>query len=113
MYEALMLFESIANSIHFANSVLILFFTKIDIFREKVLSGMEPIKNYFSDYGGGSTDITAAQEFFAKKFKSLVRVPNRDVYFYYINARDTDCIKKTIESIQDTIINRNIRVLLH
>lgn len=112
MHEALMLFESIANSRYFERSALILFLNKIDLFREKLSSGMSPINKHFPDYTGRPTDVVGAREFFANKFRNLVRQPGKDIYVHYTNATDTDLLKKTMESVQDMIVQRNLTALV-
>lgn len=112
MHEALMLFESIANSKYFEKSALILFLNKIDLFYEKLSTGYSPIHNYFPDYHGKETDVIAAQEFFAEKFRCLVRQRNKEVYVHYTNATDTDLLKKTMASVQDMIVQRNLNELI-
>jgi len=112
MHEALMLFESIANSKYFEKSALLLFLNKIDLFREKLQTGMSPINKYFPDYHGKPDNVPAAQEFFAEKFKNLVRQPNKEVYVHYTNATDTDLLKKTMASVQDMIVQRNLTALI-
>jgi guanine nucleotide-binding protein subunit alpha len=112
MHEALMLFESIANSKYFEKSALILFLNKIDLFREKLATGMSPVNKYFPDYHGKPSDIVAAQEFFADKFRGLVRQQNKEVYVHYTNATDTDLLKKTMVSVQDMIVQRNLNALI-
>jgi len=112
MREALMLFESIANSKYFVKSALILFLNKIDLFREKVLSGQAPIKKYFTDYTGPASDVEAAQEFFARKFKHLIREPDKKAYIHYTNATDTSLLDKTMKSVQDMIVQRNLQSLM-
>jgi guanine nucleotide-binding protein subunit alpha, other len=112
MHEALMLFESIANSRYFDRSALILFLNKIDLFREKLSSGMSPINKHFPDYMGRSTDVHAASEFFADKFRNLVRSPNKVIYVHYTNATDTDLLKKTMDSVQDMIVQSNLTALV-
>ncbi|KAL9080166.1 MAG: hypothetical protein Q9157_001011 [Trypethelium eluteriae] len=112
MQEALMLFESIANSKYFERSALILFLNKIDLFREKLVSGQSSVKTHFPDYTGSDTDTKAAQEFFAEKFRNLLRQPNKDVYVHYTNATDTDLLKKTMASVQDMIVQRNLNALI-
>ena len=111
MHEALMLFESISNSRYFEKSALILFLNKIDLFREKLSSGMSRIDKWFPEYDGKPNDIAAAQEFFAQKFKNLLR-KKQDVYIHYTNATDTDLLKKTMESVQDIIVKRNLKMLI-
>ena len=112
MHEALMLFESISNSKYFEKSALILFLNKIDLFREKLAAGMSPINRYFPDYYGRNDDVEAAQEFFAQKFRNLVRQPKKEVYVHYTNATDTDLLKKTMASVQDMIVQRNLNALI-
>ncbi|KAF2502610.1 guanine nucleotide binding protein, alpha subunit [Lophium mytilinum] len=112
MHEALMLFESISNSRYFEKSALILFLNKIDLFREKISSGMSPINKIFPDYTGKITDIEAGQEFFANKFRNLVRQQKKEVYVHYTNATDTDLLKKTMASVQDMIVQRNLNALI-
>jgi guanine nucleotide-binding protein subunit alpha len=112
MTEALMLFEQISNSSYFSKSALLLFLNKMDLFREKLSSGMSPIHKYFPDYHGKVTDVPAAQEFFANRFKALVRNPTKEVYVHYTNATDTDLLKKTMDSVQDMIVQRNLNQLI-
>lgn len=112
MHEALMLFESIANSKYFEKSALILFLNKIDLFKEKVESGRAPIAEHFPDYTGAPTDVVAGQEFFARKFKNLVRDPEKDAYIHFTNATDTNLLDKTMKSVQDMIVQRNLHNLM-
>ncbi|KAF2452936.1 G-protein alpha subunit [Lineolata rhizophorae] len=112
MHEALMLFESISNSKYFERSALILFLNKIDLFREKLSGGMSPIRKHFPDYRGKDNDIEAGQQFFRQKFENLVRDPKKEIYVHYTNATDTDLLKKTMQSVQDMIVQRNINKLI-
>ena len=91
---------------------MILFLNKIDLFREKIESGAAPIANYFPEFAGEPTDVRAGQEFFAYKFKELVRQPGKETYVHYTNATDTDLLKKTMQSVQDMIIQRNLNNLI-
>lgn len=112
MHEALMLFESIANSKYFEKSALILFLNKIDLFREKIASGRSPIGEHFPDYTGIDTDVEEGQHFFARKFKNLVRDPDKDAYVHFTNATDTNLLDKTMKSVQDMIVQRNLHNLM-
>ena len=112
MREAFGLFEAIANSRWFERSAMILFLNKIDLFREKIETGAAPIVNHFPEFMGEPTDVRAGQEFFAFKFKELVRQPGKETYVHYTNATDTDLLKKTMQSVQDMIIQRNLNNLI-
>ncbi|KAK3673474.1 hypothetical protein LTR78_006708 [Recurvomyces mirabilis] len=112
MHEALMLFESIANSKYFEKSALILFLNKIDLFREKITSGTAPIRTHFPDFNGGDRDVEAGQDFFARKFRGLVRDPTKEAYVHFTNATDTNLLDKTMKSVQDMIVQRNLHQLM-
>lgn len=112
MREALMLFETIANSKWFERSAMILFLNKMDLFREKIESGRSPINRHFIDYTGPPADINVAKEFFADKFRQLVHTPGKEPYVHFTNATDTDLLRKTMASVQDMIVQRNLNVLI-
>jgi len=112
MAEALMLFDQISNSRYFVNAVLILFLNKIDLFEAKLKADLSPISRYFSDYHGAKSDFKAGKKFFATKFKKLVRNPEKEIYIHYTNATDTNLLKITMDSVQDTIVKKNITKLI-
>ena len=108
MQEALMLWESIANSHWFRNSALILFLNKIDLFRKKVAYS-RITKFGFSDFNGDTTSWQQTSTYFMNKFMDLNRVPSREVYAHFTNATDTSLLKVTMLSVQDMIIKRNLQ----
>ncbi|KAI1159011.1 G protein alpha subunit [Nemania serpens] len=111
MNEALMLWESIANSHWFAKSALILFLNKMDLFKEKLVSS--PITSYgFTDYRGPPDDHKQASKYFMDKFKALNRNPEKEIYGHFTNATDTNLLKITMTSVQDMIIQRNLKQLI-
>ena len=109
-----MLFDSIADSRYFQKSALILFLNKIDLLREKLMTNMSQVSKYFPDYHGNNADLASVQEFFAEKFRRCVRtrLPSKEVYVHYTNATDTDLLKKTMDSVQDMIVQRNLHTLI-
>jgi len=112
MEEALLLFDNIVNSTWFTRTAIILFLNKIDLFHSKVLSGLSPISASFPDYKGAPGDVIAGQEYFAKRFTSLIRNDKKETYIHYTNATDTDLLKKTMASVQDMIVQRNLHDLI-
>jgi len=111
MQEALMLWESIANSHWFKNSALILFLNKIDLFKDKIASS--PITKFgFSDFQGDTESWQQTSKYFMDKFINLNRTPQREVYGHFTNATDTDLLKVTMASVQDMIIQRNLQKLI-
>jgi guanine nucleotide-binding protein subunit alpha len=111
MQEALMLWESIANSHWFKNSALILFLNKMDLFKAKIASS--PItKHGFTDFHGDTADAQQTSKYFMNKFVALNRSPGREVYSHFTNATDTDLLKVTMATVQDMIIQRNLHKLI-
>ncbi|KAA6406884.1 MAG: Guanine nucleotide-binding alpha-2 subunit [Lasallia pustulata] len=110
MQEALILFESIIALSWFRRSSIILFLNKIDLFREKLAD--QPIRDYFPDYEASNEDFDAATEYFAAKFRRLNRAERREVYVHFTNATDTNLLKITMKSVQDTIIQQNLNSLM-
>lgn len=111
MNEALMLWESIANSHWFAKSALILFLNKMDLFKEKL--SKSPITDHgFTDYHGPKDDWKAASKYFLEKFRALNRNSEKEIYGHFTNATDTNLLKITMTSVQDMIIQRNLKQLI-
>ncbi|KAL8874798.1 MAG: hypothetical protein Q9198_006752, partial [Flavoplaca austrocitrina] len=82
----------------------------IDLFKEKLAD--KPIKDYFPDYTGSDDDYNAASQYFANRFRSLNRTEDREIYVHFTNATDTNLLKITMQSVQDTIIQSNLNVLI-
>jgi guanine nucleotide-binding protein subunit alpha len=110
MHEAMMLFESLVNGEWFKRKPVILFLNKIDLFKEKVV--YSPISKHFPDFQGPEGDYEAGARYFATSFKSMTRVPEREIYVHYTNATDTTLLKATMESVQDMIIQKNLNNLI-
>ncbi|PHH67457.1 hypothetical protein CDD81_71 [Ophiocordyceps australis] len=111
MNEALMLWESIANSHWFSKSAMILFLNKMDLFKEKLPHSH--ITNYgFTDYSGAPDDWKEASKYFLDKFRALSRNPEKEIYGHFTNATDTNLLKITMGSVQDMIIQRNLKQLI-
>lgn len=110
MQEALLLFESIMSLTWFKKSSIILFLNKIDLFKEKLAD--KAIKDYFPDYNGADDDFNAASQYFANKFRALNKAEDREIYIHFTNATDTNLLKITMQSVQDTIIQTNLNVLI-
>ena len=111
MNEALMLFESIVNSRWFARSAMILFLNKMDLFKAKL--PRRPITDHgFTDYRGAPDDYKAASAYFLDKFRAQSRNPDKEIYGHFTNATDTNLIKITMVSVQDMIIQRNLKHLM-
>lgn len=110
MQEALLLFESIMSLTWFKRSSIILFLNKMDLFKEKLPE--KPVRDYFPDYTDAVDDYNAASKYFANKFRGLNRTEDREIYIHFTNATDTNLLKITMQSVQDTIIQTNLTTLI-
>jgi len=110
MHEAFMLFDSLVNSEWFHDKPIILFLNKIDLFREKL--PISPISTRFPDYQGKDGDEEAAKQYFANRFKALDRNDSREIYVHFTNATDTNLLQKTMQDVQDIIVQKNINRLV-
>ena len=106
-----MLWESIVNSHWFSKSAMILFLNKMDLFREKIVT--KPIRDCgFTDFNGPPGDVKSASKYFLDKFRNLNRNPETEIYGHITNATDTNLLKITMDSVQDMIIQRNLKSLV-
>ena len=81
----------------FKRSRIILMFTKLDLFKEKI--HQSSIKEYWPDYTGQDDDWEAAKEFFVDMFVSMERCKDRDIHVFCTNATDTDDIGPILRTI--------------
>jgi len=105
MHESIALFEEICNCQWFAETGIILFLNKSDLFKEKIKK--VDLAVCFPDYQGG-TNYQPAIDFIDKKFSSLNRVSDRTVYSHVTCATNTDQIKFVFKSVREHIIEQSL-----
>jgi len=106
MQESLTLFESVCNSSWFANTSVIVFLNKIDLFREKLKR--VPLNKFFPDYTGGD-NYDAACDYILNKFTSLNGNPNKEIYAHFTCATDTSQMRFVMGAINDIIVRNNLK----
>jgi guanine nucleotide-binding protein subunit alpha, other len=102
MKEALILFDALTNSYLLSDSTIFFLFTKLDIFKEKIVSGLKPVTKYFPSYKGGATDVAAVREFFTNQFKNVAPA-SREIFIHHIDATDTGQVKTVLDSVREVI----------
>lgn len=85
MVEALVLWESVANSVWFTKSSMILFLNKADVFANKIRDPAQQIQATFPDYGGRPGNYTDGVQYFKQRFISLSR-GQKEVYTHVTTA---------------------------
>jgi len=109
MTESTLLFDEICNSRWFAETSMILFLNKTDLFKIKLEERRIPMTIAFPDYEGGF-DYVKATTFLTNKFVSLNHTPTtKTVYPYLTCATDTDNVKKVFAAVKDIILQAKLR----
>lgn len=85
MVEALVLWESVANSVWFTKSSMILFLNKADVFATKLRDPSQQIEATFPDYGGRPGNYADGVSYFKSRFMSLSR-GQKEVYTHVTTA---------------------------
>lgn len=119
LLEALRLFENVVNSRYFANTPVIIFFNKSDIFLDKIQRidlrqrnpdtfGAETEPILFSDYAGGC-NYTLAINYIVNRFLALNRNPKKEIFYHVTCATDTSQVATVLSAVKKTILSTNLR----
>ncbi|XP_054164956.1 guanine nucleotide-binding protein subunit alpha-11-like [Oppia nitens] len=104
MEESQALFHTIISCEWFAESSIILFLNKKDLFEEKIQSSH--LIDYFPEYDGPIRNARKAREFVLKMYVSLNT--DKDIFSHYTCVTDTENMRFIIESVKHAILNRHI-----
>jgi len=104
--DALNLFQTIIQLPQFTNTSLMLFLSKIDLFKKKIKRS--PIENYFPDYDGGK-DYSKAITYFGGKFISLNKNKDKQIYTHLTWATDTKSMKVVFAVVTETVRRGNLK----
>jgi len=108
--ESLNIFEVIVNNKAFASVSIILFLNKSDLLEEKIKRSN--IKSWFPNFEGDPENLLDVQNFLVSQFHSRKKDDNRLLFHHFTTAVDTDNIKRVFVDVKDTILHRNIQVLM-
>jgi len=108
LLESVKVFGSIVNNKYFANSTIILFLNKTDLFRDKVQK--VSLKCCFPDYEGDMS-YDDAIEYIKAKFLEVNKDENRMIFPHPTCATDTTNVSKVFEVCKLTILNNNLKNL--
>jgi hypothetical protein len=96
MVEALELFRSVCNNRAFANTSIMLFLNKKDVFAEKILYSDIQAQKPFQDYAGPPREFNSGVLYFIQKFKEcLINDDFNDSFIHVTCATDTNNSKLT------------------
>jgi guanine nucleotide-binding protein G(i) subunit alpha len=111
MIESINLFKSISNNKYFNETSVIVFFNKKDLFEEKLLTS--PLTICFPHYKGSNT-FEDASKYIQKQFEDTITFnrsfkPQKEIYFHFTCATDTQNVKFVFNSVADVIIKNNLK----
>mmetsp|Transcript_12883 Transcript_12883/g.26678 ORF Transcript_12883/g.26678 Transcript_12883/m.26678 type:complete len:433 (-) Transcript_12883:310-1608(-) len=110
MVEALELFRSVCNNRAFANTSIMLFLNKKDIFAEKIMYSDIANQRPFGDYAGPPKDFDHGVLYFIQKFKDcLIDDEFNDSFIHVTCATDTNNMEFVLDSTRTIIMTDNLR----
>mmetsp|Transcript_17009 Transcript_17009/g.48859 ORF Transcript_17009/g.48859 Transcript_17009/m.48859 type:complete len:413 (-) Transcript_17009:837-2075(-) len=110
MVEALELFRSVCNNRAFADTSIMLFLNKKDIFAEKIMSSDIVAQRPFCDYAGPAQDFDHGVLYFIQKFKDcLIDDEFNDSFIHVTCATDTNNMEFVLDSTRTIIMTDNLR----
>lgn len=110
--ESKNIFDAIVNNIIFGNVSIILFLNKFDLLERKVGNPETDIRWYFPQFTGNSHSMQDVQKFILSMFTGVKRNPKKPLYHHFTTAVDTENIKVVFNSVKDTILHRNLEILM-
>jgi GTPase SAR1 family protein len=106
MDEALSLFDQICNSKWFAQTSMILFLNKKDLFEMKL--SKNSLSKFMTDYTGPD-EFGPASEFLKKKFLERCKNKEKQIYSHATCATDTSNVKFVFDSVVSIILEENMK----
>jgi GTPase SAR1 family protein len=117
MHESLTLFADVCKSSWFAETAIILFLNKEDVFREKI--ARVPLTKCFPEYGGPNEEIPA-REYISKRFADVAAEAaakaaaensthtNRLIYPHFTCATNTRNIEVVFKAVRDIVLRAHL-----
>ncbi|KAJ8913844.1 hypothetical protein NQ315_003753 [Exocentrus adspersus] len=110
--ESKNIFDTIVNNVIFDSVSIILFLNKFDLLQRKVKNPETDIRWYFPQFTGNSHSLQDVQKFILSMFVGVKRNPKKPLYHHFTTAVDTENIKVVFNSVKDTILHRNLEILM-
>lgn len=106
MMESLRLFAQIVNTKWFAETDIIMFLNKKDLFDEKIHK--KPITETFPQYKGPPNDPVQSADFIRDLFKQQAEESKKEVYAHVTTATDTSNIVHVFNAVKDILLNNQV-----
>lgn len=106
------IFRTIVNMREFASASIILFLNKYDLLKKKVANPETDIRWYFPQFKGNPHSLQDVQSFILTMFTGMKVDPTKPLYYHFTTAVDTENMKVVFNSVKDTILHRNLNILM-
>ncbi|KAM9956345.1 hypothetical protein ACTFIR_003058 [Dictyostelium discoideum] len=107
--DSLELFREMVNSNWFTKSPFVLFFNKVDLFKEKIKK--IPISQHLKDFSGNDHSYEETSQFIKNKFHTTIKNSNKIVYHHFTCALDSRAIEVVFNSIQHSLLMNVAEIL--
>ncbi|XP_054770202.2 guanine nucleotide-binding protein G(i) subunit alpha-like isoform X1 [Lytechinus pictus] len=105
MMESMEIFNAVCNSMWFRKTPLMIFFNKMDLFKEKIKT--IPLSVFCPEYTG-SNSSREARNYICDKFLALNKFRHRQIYHHFTVATDTGNIQFVFDSCADVILKSSL-----
>lgn len=112
MTDTLALFEEVCSLVPFADTPLVLIFTKVDKLKAKLAHS--PLSTYFPDYEKKDIDVNHAIQFIHKKFeerfiKSRAKGRSNKLHVLVMCAVDPNSVAMAVEEVSNIVVAKRHR----
>jgi len=106
MVESMSLFEEMVNKTEFADSVMIILFNKLDIFRDKIKKTPLSQSAAFQDYKGENTQEASSKYIIETFLSKNKKYSQRKIYSHTLCAMEKDSLRETFASIKQVVVEQ-------
>jgi hypothetical protein len=99
-------FQNVITAEYYRDAEILLLFTNVDCFCEKIEAGERPIKQWFPEYQGHDLDADQGMDFFTDLYLRRHPDSERVCSVEYTHKRDTNLLRKIHRGID---IARSLR----
>ncbi|EGC36600.1 G-protein subunit alpha 12 [Dictyostelium purpureum] len=107
--DSLELFREMVNSGWFTKSPFVVFFNKVDLFKEKIKR--IPLSQHLNDFTGNNYSYEETSQFIKNKFHGTITNQNKIVYHHFTCALDSHAIEVVFNSVQHSLLMNVAEVL--
>ncbi|GBE87573.1 Guanine nucleotide-binding protein alpha-4 subunit [Sparassis crispa] len=109
--DSILLWKSIIANPLLAETSIVLFLNKVDIFKAKLEAGVK-LSRYIVSYGNRPNDYESTSNYLRRKFGQVLRDHSpqpRYFYFHFTTVTDTKTTSTILRDVQDTVVLKSLQ----